>query len=87
MFGRMRKTRELKGRLFGEMMRRFGVTQRQDYGDVEGTMLHTAAARCIHCAEAARCRAWMEQTTGTEGAAEFCPNAETFAGLAGRPRR
>lgn len=80
----MRRTRELKGRLFEEMLRRFGVTQRQDYGHVEGAMLHTAAARCIHCGEAARCKAWMEQTEGVAGAADFCPNAAAFTCLARR---
>jgi hypothetical protein len=84
MFGRMRRIRELRSQLFGEMMRRFGVTERQDYGYLEGTQLHTAAARCIHCSEVARCKTWMEQTKGTEGAAEFCPNASTFAALGAR---
>jgi hypothetical protein len=87
MFGRMRRTRELKGQLFGEMMRRFGVIQRQDYAFAEGVALHTAAARCIHCGEAARCKEWMESTTGTEGASDFCPNAQTFATLGRRARR
>jgi hypothetical protein len=87
MWGRMRRTKELRSQLFGAMMRRFGVTERLDYGDVEGTKLHTAAARCTHCGEVARCKAWMEQTTGTEGADEFCPNAATFAALSARPRR
>ena len=87
MFGRMRRARKLRSQLFGEMMRRFGVTERQDYGYLEGTKLQTAAARCIHCSEVGRCKSWMEQTTGTEGAEAFCPNAGVFAALgARRPR-
>jgi hypothetical protein len=86
MLGRMRKTRELKDRLFSEMMRRFGVTQRPDFGTAEGAMLHTAAARCIHCSKAARCKEWMEETAGAEGADEFCPNVAVFASLGRRAR-
>jgi hypothetical protein len=84
MFGRMRRTRELKNRLFGEMMHRFRVTQRADYGYAEGAMLHTAAARCIHCTAAERCKAWLAADSGTEGAADFCPNARVFATLGRR---
>jgi len=69
------------------MMRRFGVTERQDYAYLEGAKLHTAAARCIHCSDVERCKSWMEQTTGTEGAADFCPNAATFEALATRSGR
>jgi hypothetical protein len=84
MFGRMRKTRELKARLFGQMMQRFGVSQNPDYGQFDGARLQTAAGRCIHCGAAARCKEWMETTTGTEGASDFCPNAQTFAALSRR---
>jgi hypothetical protein len=87
MFGRMRRTRELKRQLHAEMKQRFGVTQQEDYGSTEGTMLQTAAARCIHCTEAARCKDWLANTTGTEDAADFCPNAGMFATLGRRARR
>jgi hypothetical protein len=49
-------------------------------------MLHTAAARCIHCTEVARCKAWLATSKGTEGAADFCPNAGVFAALGRRAR-
>jgi hypothetical protein len=84
MFGKMRRARS---QLFGEMMRRFGVSERPDYGHLEGAKLQAAAARCIHCSDAARCKTWVEQTSGTEGAEEFCPNAGTFAALADRADR
>jgi NADH dehydrogenase/NADH:ubiquinone oxidoreductase subunit G len=87
MFGRMRKIRELRGYLFGEMMQRFGVTERPNFNHLDGMKLQTAAARCIHCGEVARCKTWMEQTTGTEGADAFCPNAGTFAALGARTPR
>jgi hypothetical protein len=86
MFGRMRRTRELKRQLFTQMKQRFGVTQEADYGSAEGAMLQTADARCIHCTEVARCKAWLATTDGTEGAAEFCPNAGILATLGRRAR-
>lgn len=87
MVGRRRRIRERKGELFGQMMRRFGVHQRNDPAYPEAAMLGLAAARCIHCRETQRCIAWLARTTGTQSAAEFCPNAATFAALAARPRR
>ncbi|MCC6946210.1 MAG: hypothetical protein IT539_00450 [Bradyrhizobiaceae bacterium] len=84
MLGRMRRTRELRSELFNQMMQRFGVQMHGDYAYPEGTALHTAAARCIHCIQAKRCKAWLAMTSGTEGAADFCPNAAFFTALAGR---
>jgi hypothetical protein len=86
MLGRMRRTRELRSQLFGEMLQRFGLTQRCDYASPDGAMLQIAAARCMHCRTVEQCKLWMAQTTGTEGAEEFCPNAATFAALASRPK-
>jgi len=87
MIGRMRRTRELRNELFGRMMQRFGAPQSADDVYPEGAMLRIAAARCIHCTETRRCMAWLTETTGTQGASEFCPNAATFAALAARARR
>lgn len=84
MFGRMRRSRELRSRLFGQMLERFGITRRNDFALTDGGALYTAAARCIHCSAVDRCKNWMETTSGTEGADEFCPNASTFAGIGRR---
>ena len=86
MLGRMRRSRELRSRLFGQMLERFGITRRNDFAFSDGGALYTAAARCIHCPAVDRCKSWMETTAGTEGTAEFCPNASTFAAIGRRDR-
>lgn len=87
MLGRMHRSRELRASLFGQMMQRFGLQRSPDYAYPEGAALRVAAARCVHCTEVARCKLWLATTTGTEGAADFCPNAATFAALASRTRQ
>jgi hypothetical protein len=57
------------------MMQRFGVTERQDFNL---SRRHETANRRGPLYPLWRGRAlqdWMEQTTGTEGADAFCPNA------------
>lgn len=40
--------------------------------------LKIADHRCAHCAETARCDAWLAGDRGTDDPRHFCPNAMTF---------
>ena len=86
MFGRSRRKRELKSRLFGEMMRRFDLNEHGHFSLADEKLLRVAAAHCTHCQATEQCMAWLAHKNGIEGAFEFCPNAGAFADLASRPR-
>lgn len=76
--------------LFAEMLRRFGVLDRDRAFDLaDGHRLARAATTCLGCRAAARCEAWKDRQGSLAEAAEFCPNSALFRELgrtSARPR-
>lgn len=81
MFDRMMKNQERHAKLMGEMMRRFGVLEAGDISMTGAVALESATRACMGCRSLAECEHWMEETSGTEGAGEFCPNVQRFTEL------
>jgi hypothetical protein len=72
---------ERRSLLFGEMMRRFAFDPHRDFTMSEVLVLSRAINRCRACGAAERCARWMAETTGTDAAEGFCPNAAAFRRL------
>ena len=83
MFDRLIQNRERHAKLMGEMMRRFGVLESDTISMNDAICLEGAARRCMGCRAVEQCERWMTATQGTRGAEAFCPNARTFAAIAG----
>lgn len=81
MFNRIVSRLEQRAHLHGEMMRRFGFGSESSVSMTQGMLLRQTVHRCIGCAAAERCTAWLSETAGYEGAEAFCPNAEAFLEL------
>jgi hypothetical protein len=86
MFARLMKRLDQQSRLFGEMLRRFTSGTRRDMTMGDAQELTRAITRCRSCGATERCEAWLESSEGTQGADEFCPNAETFRQLGNREK-
>ena len=82
MISRMLKRQDQRSRLFGEMLHRFSGDTTRDMTMSDGFTLAKAISRCRNCGATERCEDWVANSEGTEGADEFCPNAETFRQLA-----
>ena len=82
MFDRLIKNQDRHAKLMGEMMRRFGVLDTDQFSQNDALNLGGAARRCMGCRSLEQCEHWMETTSGTEGADAFCPNARMFADIA-----
>jgi hypothetical protein len=81
MFDRLIKNQDRHAKLMGEMMRRYGVLDADNFSQNDALSLSGAARRCMGCRSLEQCEKWMAETTGTEGSEAFCPNVRTFAGL------
>ncbi len=79
MFDRLIKNQDRHAKLMGEMMRRFGVLDTDQFTQNDALSLGGAARRCMGCRALEQCEPWMETTTGTECADAVCPNARLFA--------
>ncbi len=83
MFDSVLANRERHRPLFGEMLRRFELDDRDGFSLADGTVLRQAAAACLACKRTEECAAWLAFHRGRHGAEAFCPNAPRFSALAG----
>lgn len=82
MFKRLIRNQERHAKLMGEMMRRFGVLEAGDISMTGAMDLERASRTCMGCGTTVECERWMAETSGSEGAGAFCPNARVFAEMA-----
>jgi hypothetical protein len=74
--------RDQHSRLFGEMMRRFGLCGRdRSFSLTDGLALGRAARVCLDCRAVERCQVWTMAGGPLAEAERFCPNASLFREL------
>jgi hypothetical protein len=65
--------------LMDRMIERVGVNPAVVARLDRGMTWYAARTRCIECAHARECRAWVDGSEPTAAPPEFCPNAALFA--------
>jgi hypothetical protein len=81
MFERFIARQDQRSRLFGGMFRRSSGDAPRDISISDAPVLARAISRCRACGAVEACETWAATTEGTEGAEQFCPNAQTFKDL------